>query len=56
LQTFPFACRKTTPEHPFLREMVITFGQAGSVALFENDNADIVTVLAVRQQREDDYH
>jgi plasmid stabilization system protein ParE len=56
LQTFPFACRKATPEHPFLREMVISFGQAGYVALFEIDNADTVTVLAVRHQREDDYH
>ncbi len=56
LQAFPFACRKATPEHPFLREMVISFGQAGYVALFEIDDADTVTVLAVRHQREDDYH
>lgn len=56
LQTFPFACRKTAPEHPLLREMVISFGQAGYVALFEIDNASTVTVLAVRHQREDDYH
>lgn len=56
LQTFPFACRKAAPGHPFLREMVITFGQAGYVALFEIDDASTVTVLTVRHQREDDYH
>lgn len=56
LQIFPFACRKTTPEHPFLREMVISFGQAGYVALFEIDDAATVTILAVRHQREDDLY
>lgn len=56
LQTFPFACRKAAPEHPFLREMVIEFGQAGYVALFEIEDGNTVTVLAVRHQREDDYY
>lgn len=56
LQTFPFACRKPAPEHPFLREMVISFGQAGYVALFEIDDAATVTILAVRHQREDDLY
>lgn len=35
LQDFPFACRKPEPEHPFLRELLIEFGHAGYVALFE---------------------
>jgi plasmid stabilization system protein ParE len=56
LQCFPFACRKAAPEHPFLREMVIEFGQAGYVALFEIEDARTVTVLAVRHQREDDFY
>lgn len=56
LQTFPFACRKAAAEHPFLREMVISFGRVGYVVLFEIDDAETVTVLAVRHQREDDYH
>ncbi len=56
LQTFPLACRKSESEHPFLREMVISFGQAGYVALFEIDDAETVTVLAVRHQREDDLY
>ena len=56
LQTFPFSCRKASPENPFLRELVISFGSGGYVALFEVEDAETVTVLAVRHQREDDYH
>lgn len=55
LEAFPFACRKASPDHPFLREMVIEFGQSGYVALFEIEDADTVTLLAVRHQREDDF-
>lgn len=56
LRVFPFACRKASPEHPFLREMLIEFGSAGYVALYEIDTGDTVTILAVRHQREDDFH
>lgn len=56
LQDFPFACRKASPEYPFLREMLIEFGSAGYVALYEIESGDTVTILAVRHQREDDYH
>jgi plasmid stabilization system protein ParE len=56
LQTFPFACRKAAPEHPFLREMVIEFGHAGYVALFEIEDNHTITVLAFRHQREADFH
>jgi plasmid stabilization system protein ParE len=55
LEAFPFACRKASPDHPFLREMVIEFGQSGYVALFEIEDAETVTILAVRHQREDDF-
>ncbi|MDQ1315747.1 MAG: hypothetical protein QG662_1856 [Pseudomonadota bacterium] len=55
LEAFPFACRKASPDHPFLREMLIEFGQSGYVALFEIEDADTVTILAVRHQREDDF-
>lgn len=55
LEAFPFTCRKASPDHPFLREMVIEFGQSGYVALFEIEDADTVTILAVRHQREDDF-
>lgn len=56
LQDFPFTCRKATHEDPFLREMVISFGAGGYVALFEIEAESVVTILAVRHQREDDYH
>jgi plasmid stabilization system protein ParE len=55
LREFPFACRKIGAEHPLLREMVISFGRAGYVALYEIESERTVTVLAVRHQREDDY-
>ncbi|NCT68387.1 MAG: type II toxin-antitoxin system RelE/ParE family toxin [Rhodanobacteraceae bacterium] len=56
LETFSFSCRKATPANPFLRELLIPFGTTGYVALFEIEDAHTVTVLAVRHQREDDYH
>jgi plasmid stabilization system protein ParE len=70
LANFPFTCRKVDETNPFLRELVISFGGAGYVALFEIEGAQrdvgpapsagesnhYVTILAVRHQREDDYH
>ncbi len=56
LETSPFSCRKATPDNTFLRELIIAFGASGYVALFEIDDGKTVTVLAVRHQREDDYH
>lgn len=51
----PFTCRKADRD-PFLRELVIPFGGSGYVALFEIEGSDSVVVIAVRHQREDDYH
>lgn len=56
LELTPFTCRKAEGGSPFLRELVIPFGAAGYVALFEIDDPQTVTVLAVRHQRESDYH
>jgi plasmid stabilization system protein ParE len=56
LRDFPFACRTVTPDNPFLREMLIPFGAMGYVALFEIEDNETVTILAVRHQREEDYH
>jgi plasmid stabilization system protein ParE len=56
LELTPFSFRKATPNNPFLRELVIPFGAGGYVALYEIDRDETVTVLAVRHQREDDYH
>jgi len=56
LELMPFNCRKAEGGSPFLRELLIPFGAAGYVALFEIDNAETITVLALRHQRESDYH
>lgn len=56
LRFSPFSCRKAYSDSPFLRELIIPFGSAGYVALFEIESGNTVTVLAVRHQREEDYH
>ena len=55
LRRSPFTCRKAN-QSPFLRELIIPFGNTGYVALFEITSNDAVEVAAVRHQREDDYH
>ncbi len=58
LEVFAFSCRKALggDGNPFLRELIIPFGGSGHVALFEIENRETVTLLAVRHQREEDYH
>ena len=58
LEQFPFTCRKAAngAHGPRLRELIISFGATGYVALFEIDDATTVTVLAIRHQREEDFH
>lgn len=51
----PFSCRKAG-DNPLVRELLIPFGSAGYVALFEIEEAATVTILSVRHQREADYH
>lgn len=55
LQSSPFACRKIGGS-PFIRELVITFGRSGYVALYEIVDDSTVIIGAIRHQREDDYH
>lgn len=55
LEEFPFTCRKARPDMTRLRELVIDYGHAGYVVLFDIDDASTVTILAVRHQREDDF-
>ena len=56
LRFSPFSCRKVLADNPFLRELIIPFGAAGYVALFEIESGNVVNILAVRHQREEDYH
>ena len=45
------------PVEAALRELVISRGRTGYLALYEYDEpSDLVIVLAVRHQREQDYH
>ena len=56
LKLSPFSYRKASPGNPFLRELIIPFGASGYVALFEIEDEQTVTILAVRHQLEEDYH
>jgi plasmid stabilization system protein ParE len=49
----PFMGRKVRT--PFERELLISFGKTGYVALYEVDEG-VVTIAAIRHQRESDYH
>lgn len=55
LQDFPFTCRKAQIDNPFIRKFLIPFGVTGYVALFEIEDKQTVTILALRHQTEDDY-
>jgi plasmid stabilization system protein ParE len=51
----PYSFRKAV-QSPAQRELIIPFGTSGYVALYEIVSASKVVVLAVRHQREEDYH
>ncbi len=55
LESNPYTCRKVG-SNSLERELVIPFGGAGYVALFEIISEHEVAVSALRHQREDDYH
>ena len=58
LARFPHTCRKAFDGEfgPSVRELLNNFDSSGYVALFEISDAATVTLLAVRHQRESDYH
>jgi plasmid stabilization system protein ParE len=57
LEEFPWSCRTSRAiKDPRFRELVIPFGKRGDVALFEIEDDEVVTILAVRHQRESDFH
>ncbi len=55
LTDFPLSCRRVSDDNPSLREMLVSFGNTGYVLLFEVAPS-VVTLLAMRHQREEDYH
>lgn len=56
LQQFPFTCRKIDPKNPLVRELLVSFGNSGYALQYEIEDQRTITILAVRHQREDDYH
>ncbi|UIK18750.1 type II toxin-antitoxin system RelE/ParE family toxin [Rhizobium leguminosarum] len=56
LQDFPLMARRASADDPLLRELVVPFGSAGYVILFKVVSETSVIMLAVRHQREEDYH
>jgi len=56
LSQTPFIYRKAAYGNGLRRELVIPFGATGYVALYEIAQPGKVVVLAVRHQREEDYH
>lgn len=51
----PFSCRKAG-DNPLVRELLISFGRSGYVALFEILDDQRIVIGAVRHQYESDYH
>lgn len=55
LAATPYSFRKSA-RSPTRRELIIPFGATGYVALYEISSQSSVVVLALRHQREEDYH
>lgn len=55
LAVTPYSFRKAG-KSPTRRELIVPFGASGYVVLYEIASASSVVVLAVRHQREEDYH
>lgn len=56
LEDFPLMARRACEDDPMLRELVVSFGSSGYIILFKLIDDHTVTILAIRHQREDDYH
>ncbi|MGQ2970733.1 MAG: type II toxin-antitoxin system RelE/ParE family toxin [Allorhizobium sp.] len=57
LADFPMIGRRveTDDETIMLREVLVPFGQAGYIILFEIVDVETLSILAIRHRREDDY-
>ena len=56
LEIFPFSHRKAAADHPLIRELLVPFGSSGYVVLYRIESDEVLTIAAVRHQREDDYY
>jgi plasmid stabilization system protein ParE len=56
LEIIPHSCRKASFQDGIqLRELIIDQGSSGYIALFEIRPEGVVSILAIRHQRESDY-
>ncbi|PYB77074.1 type II toxin-antitoxin system RelE/ParE family toxin [Rhizobium wuzhouense] len=55
LERLPLIHRMAKGGDPMMREMVVAFGTTGYVVLYRIVSDDLLTVAAIRHQREDDY-
>lgn len=55
LEHSPFSCRKAGAG-AFVRELIISFGGSGYVAMFEIQDSNQIIIGAIRHQNESDYH
>lgn len=56
LSIFPYNSKKVNTFNPYLRDIIIPFGSSGYIARFEIEPNEMISVLAVRHQRENDFH
>ena len=58
LKIFPQSCRLASFNEPgsTYRELIVNFGKSGYLVLFEINDESILTIIAVKHQREGDYH
>lgn len=57
LEIIPHSCRKASyQDGRQLRELIIDQGSSGYIALFEIRPEGVVSILAIKHQRESDYH
>jgi plasmid stabilization system protein ParE len=58
LKIFPQSCRLASFNEPgsTYRELIVNFGKSGYLVLFEINDENTLTIIAVRHQRESGYH
>lgn len=59
LKTFPQSCRLASFNEPgsnVYRELIVNFGKSGYLVLFEINDEETLTIIAVKHQRENDYN
>jgi plasmid stabilization system protein ParE len=58
LKIFPQSCRLASFNEPgsVYRELIVNFGKYGYLVLFEINDEETLTIVAVRHQRESSYH